>query len=213
MENIDPFYVNCMFLGFLAGLFIFLNQFILSVFFSFLIGTMFIVFFVPLCAGFYSVIFTVYELPKEKAKFLTYMSLGHFISIAILKNKKLKNKKKVLSITFGILAITVLVNGLLTISYIVILGNGTPIEKAFQSLTTSYSVKFLFDPQVAAILFPISGIPLPNIWWAPYIGILILWSITSYIFIIFGFPIGLVFRKIREYHLRKISPEENKFSL
>lgn len=211
MENIDPFYVNCMFLGFLAGLFIFLSQFILSVFFSVFIGMMFLVFIVPLCVGFYSVIFTVYELPKEKAKFLTYMSLGHFISIAILKNKK--KVKKVLSITFGILAITVLVNGLLTISYIVILGNGTPIEKYFQSLTTSYSVKFLFDPQVAAILFPISGIPLPNIWWAPYIGILILWSITSYIFIIFGFPIGLVFRKIREYHLRKIPPEENKFSL
>lgn len=210
MENIDPFYVNCMILGFLAGLFIFLNQFMISVFFSFFIGAMFIVFIVPFCAGFYSVIFTVYELPKEKAKFLTLMSSGHYLSIAILKNKKVK---KILSITFGILAITVLVNGLLTISYIVILGNGTPIEKLFQSLTTSYSVKFLFDPQVAAILFPISCIPLPSIWWAPYIGILFLWGIISYIFIIFGFPIGLVFRKIREYHLRKIPPEENKFPL
>ena len=211
MENITPFYVNCMFLGVLAGLFIFLNQFIISVRFSFFIGIMFIVFFVPLCVGFYSVIFTVYELPREKAKFLTHMSLGHFISLAILRNKR--QVKKVLSISFGILAITVLVNGLLTISYIVILGNGTPIEKEFQSLTTSYSVKFLFNPQVAAILFPISSMPLPNIWWAPYIGILILWGIISYIFIIFGFPIGLVFRKIREYHLRKIPPEENKFSL
>ncbi|MFX0135650.1 MAG: hypothetical protein ACFFDN_18545, partial [Candidatus Hodarchaeota archaeon] len=114
MENIDPFYLNCMFLGVLAGLFIFLNQFIISVRFSFFIGIMFIVFIVPLCVGFYSVIFTIYELPREKAKFLTHMTLGYFISIAILKKKK--EFKKVLSISFGILAITVLVNGLLTIS-------------------------------------------------------------------------------------------------
>ena len=115
MENIDPFYVNCMFLGFLAGLFIFLNQFMINVFFSFFIGMMFIVFIVPFCVGFYSVIFTVYELPKEKAKFLTHMSSGHYLSLVILKNKK-----KVLSITFWILAITVLVNGLLTISSIIL---------------------------------------------------------------------------------------------
>lgn len=190
MENIDRFYTNCIFLGLLIGVFVFSAQFVINaldptLFSSYdipneisgkdiilvFMGMMFVAWFVPFCAGFYSIIFTVYELPKEKAKFLTGMPWGRYTLLVILKKKK-----KFLSITLGVFIIIFLVNVILTIGYIVVLGQSSPIQTAYQSYTTSSFAKFNYD-----------------------LGyVLVIWVLLSIFPIIFGWPVGLVIRKIRE---------------
>ncbi len=144
-------------------------------------GMMFVALFVPFCAGFYSIIFTVYELPKEKAKFLTGMPWGQYISLVLLKKKK-----KFLSITLGVFTIIFLVNAILTIGYIVVLGQSSPIQTAYQSYTTSSFAKFNYD-----------------------LGyVLVIWVLLSIFPIIFGWLVGLVIRKIRESTISRAKNSE-----
>ena len=200
MENIDRFYTNCIFLGLLIGVFVFSVQFIINfldpaLFSSYdmpneisgkdlilvIMGMMFVALIVPFCAGFYSITFTVYELPKEKAKFLTGMPWGQYIFLVVFKKKK-----KFLSITLGVFTIIFLVNAILTIGYIVVLGQSTPIQKAYQSYTTSSFAKLNYD--LGSILFG--------------------WVLLSIIPIIFGLPVGLVIRKIRESTISRAKNSE-----
>lgn len=200
MENIDRFYTYCMFLGLLIGVFVFSVQFIINVldpalFSSFdipneisgkdmllvLMGMMFVALTVPFFAGFYSIIFTVNELPKEKAKFLTHLPWGQLILLVVLKKKK-----KFLSITLGVFTIIFLVNAILTIGYIVVLGQSTPIQTAYQSITTSSFDKLNYG--LANILFG--------------------WVLLSIPPIIFGLPVGLVIRKIRESTISRAKNSE-----
>ena len=200
MENIDRFYTNCIFLGLLIGVFVFSVQFIINfldpaLFSSYdmpneisgkdlilvIMGMMFVALIVPFCAGFYSITFTVYELPKEKAKFLTSMPWGQYIFLVVFKKKK-----KFLSITLGVFTIIFLVNAILTIGYIVVLGQSTPIQKAYQSYTTSSFAKLNYD--LGSILFG--------------------WVLLSIFPIIFGLPVGLVIRKIRESTISRAKNSE-----
>ena len=204
MENIDRFYTNCIFLGLLIGVLVFSAQFVINVldpalFSSYdmpneisgkdiilvFMGMIFVALTIPFCAGFYSITFTVYELPKEKAKFLTGMSWGQYIFLVVLKKKK-----EFLSITLGVFTIIFLVNAILTIGYIVVLGQTTPVQKAYQSYTTSSFAKLNYDPGRAIL------------------GFLFVWVLFSFVLICFGFPVGLVIRKIREFTISRAKNSE-----
>jgi hypothetical protein len=196
MENIDRFYANCIFLGLIIGVFVFSAQFVINALDPALfsnydipneisgkdiilvtMGMIFVALTVPFFAGFYSIVFTVYELPKEKAKFLTGMPWGRYTLLVIFQKKK-----KFLSITLGVFTVIFLVNVILTIGYIVVLGQSTPIQTAYQSITTSSFDKLNYG--LANILFG--------------------WVLLSIPPIIFGLPVGLVIRKIRESTISRV---------